>query len=298
MTAVAAQQTVLDQLRATVGQQGAVIQAQARELAAQRQQIAMIARLAGITDEIAKVADVNNPAQPWPDPASQAATETTEQAVTPATYDDVRSPGQTPGSTSGVPAAATDVAINPGGTLPTQPYTNLVDVTAPTVGTQPGELSPEQTRIETDVRVGDPMQPEVAFPWTISENRSNSAPPSDGEMGQGARHAALEGRFAASLRLARLRINAGLASGDDISLAASIQSDTGMTGEVIEHEIRTLDGVVKAASRVPSPEAVPRRSASTRTAPSMASAPMPLSPEGSSVDDSMLFLSASDLAGL
>lgn len=280
MSAVAAQQAVLDAIRTKQAEQD-------RRLAVQDQQITMIARLAGISPEIAKIADVNNPAQPVPDPGEQAATETTEQAVTPHTYDDVRSPGQTPGSTDGVPAASTDTPLSPGESVPTQPFNNLIDVTAPTRGTNTGEVSPSQMRIETDVRAMDPMQPEVAFPWNISPNQSNSAPPHSGEMAGGGRTAS---RFPASLRLARLRIQAGLVSGEDITVAASIEAST-MPDHVIEHEINTLAGVVKAATRAPRSDGVPRRVASNvRSAPSLASAPTMLSSDPTASDDTFLWL--------
>lgn len=279
MTAVAAQQVMLDQIRANQEQ---ILRTQA----IQRDQIHMIARLAGITPEIAKLADVANPAQPVPDPGEQAATETTEQAVTPHTHDDVRSPGQTGGSTDGVPAQSTDVAINPGASIPTQPFNHLIDVTTPTSGTNTGEVPLNETRIETDVRAMDPMQPEVAFPWTISPNQSNSAPPKDGEMA--AKSAA---RFPASMRLARLRIQAGLAAGEDITVAAAIEASS-MPDAFIEHEIRTLASVTKAAAQAPRPMAsvAPRVASNMRSAPSMATPPSSLtSPEGPR-DDAFLFI--------
>lgn len=294
MTALAAQQGVIDDLR--------------RTQAVQAQQIALIARLAGITPEIQSIrtqADINNPAQPVADPGEQGPTESTEQTVEPTTHDDVRAPGQTGGSTDHVPAAATDVAMTPGATIPTQPYGNLVDVTAPVSGTNTGEISPEQTRIETDVRTlppgpGGQMNPDVAFPWTISDNQSNSAPPADGEMA-GGKHAS---RFAASMRLARLRIQARLANGDDITLAGVIEKDATLTNDMIEREIVLLGRVAKAAARDTSgvPAGVPRRAASTgtRTAPSLSDNSPGLSTQASAsiVDDSMLFLSDGDIAGI
>ncbi len=273
MAALAAQQGVIDEQRQQLA-------AQAAQLKVQGDQIALIARLAGVTDEIealaktatVKEADINNPAQPIPDPAPQAPSETTEQAATPETNDDVRSPGQTGNSTAGVPAAATDTALTPGGTIPAEPYGNLQDVTAPSSGHLDVATTPRDVmRIETDVRVGNPMVPDVAFPWTISDNQSNSNPPSTGEMSQtGGGPAPTPSRTHACLRLARLRIQAGAASGDDLSVAARMEADANLTDELINHEIGVLEQVTASARPAPSNGRVAARSAG-RVAPSLAS---------------------------
>jgi hypothetical protein len=268
MTAVAAQQAVIDEQRKQLA-------VQASQLEVQGRQIALIARLAGITDEVdalaktatVKTADIANPAQPIPDGPEQAPSETTEQAATPETNDDVRSPGQTGGSTEGVPAAATDTALTPGGTIPAEPYGNLQDVTSPVSGVNTGEVPLEETRIESDVRVGNPANWEVAFPWTMGDNKSNSNPVTTGEMA-----GASPSRTHACLRLARLQIQAGLTPGaDDLQLAASLEADTNRTDAMINHEIGVLTGVVKAASArtAPSGARVAARSAE-RVAPSLA----------------------------
>lgn len=277
MAALQAQQTVIDDQR--------------RQLAIQAQQIALIARLAGVTTEvesIGKVADIANPAQPIPDPGEQAPSETTEQAATPETNDDVRSPGQTGNSTQGVPAASTDTALTPGGTLPAEPYGNLQDVTAPVSGTNTGEVGRDQTRIETDVRVDNPMVPDVAFPWTISDNQSNSNPPSTGEMAGGS-----PSRTHACLRLARLSVQAGIAKGDDITLAATLEADPTLTDPIINDRIAMLATVVgNAATKTASADGpVPRsvRSAA-RVAPSLASQSTATSGAREHVADGDLFL--------
>lgn len=278
MAALQAQQVIMDDQR--------------RQLAIQGQQIALIARLAGVTSEvdaIGKTADIANPAQPIPDPGEQAPSETTEQAATPETNDDVRSPGQTGNSVQGVPAATTDTALTPGGTLPAEPYGNLQDVTAPVSGTNTGEVGGEQTRIETDVRAGNPMVPDVAFPWTISDNQSNSAPPSDGEMSKTT--SASPSRTHACLRLARHRVQAGLAQGDDITLAAALEADPQLTDELINHEIGLLNQLSTSASKTPTEAAAPRavRSAA-RVAPSLASQSTATSQAREHVSDGDLFI--------
>ncbi|MDQ1041385.1 hypothetical protein QFZ75_007887 [Streptomyces sp. V3I8] len=280
MAALQAQQSVIDELRANNAILG--------------QQIALIARLAGVSTEVnaigAKTADIANPAQPIPDPGEQAPSETTEQAATPETNDDVRSPGQTGNSTQGVPAASTDTALTPGGTLPAEPYGNLQDVTAPVSGTNTGELSPEQTRIETDVRVDNPMVPDVAFPWTISDNQSNSNPPSTGEMSHTS--SGSPSRTHACLRLARLKVQAGIATGDDLTLAASLEADTGLTDQLINHEISILTGVVRTATRTVAPDAPAPRTvrSAARVAPSLASQSTATSTAREHIADGDMFL--------
>lgn len=255
---------------------------QAHQVEVLKLQLAYVARLAGVSPEMdaikkratQKLGDVNNPAQPVPDPGSQGPTESTEQAATPETYDDPRRPGQTPGSVQEVAADATDLALNPGTSIPTSPYGDMVDVTAPVAGTET-HVPNEQTRIETDVRVGDPMNPDTAFAWnpSMGPNNSNGQAPTTGEM---AYHASAEDlarvRTMASIKLARLQIQAGIADGDDLSVAAVIESDASLTNEVIQDRISTLASVQKVAAGRPRPAGlVPRSASAQRTTPSLAS---------------------------
>lgn len=233
LAALASQQQMIKQLQSTVA-------SLAHTVATQDLQLTYLARLAGVTPQftaIKKKADANNPGQPIPDPASEPATTSTEEAVSPETHDDVRNLGMTPGSTQDVAADTTDVALRPGESLPTSPFNELVDVTAPVAGTET-QLPLEQTRIETDVRVGDPDNPETAFPWTISPNQSNGGTTAKRD----------DGRMVASIRLARLQIQAGLAQGDDLALGAQIQA-SGASNEEIRSTIATLESVAKVAGR-------------------------------------------------
>jgi hypothetical protein len=280
-----------------------VVVAQSHEIEKLKLKLAYVARLAGVSDEMdaiekranqIKRADVANPGQPVPDPASQGPTESTEQAVTPETYDDPRRPGQTPGSVQDLPADATDLALNPGETLPTSPYGDMVDVTAPVAGTET-HVPNEQTRIETDVRVGDPMSMDTAFPWVTSPNQSNGQPPASGEMGQGKAASVSSEDLArvrtfASITLARLRIQAGIAQGDDLSVAGSIEQSE-LTDGAIDHEIKTLSKVQKAAAQRPRPAGlVPRSASAQRTTPSLAGGATPFAQPAVSqlVEDSFL----------
>lgn len=253
-----------------------VIADQQKIIDAHQKQLDFLARMAGVETQMAGMrvtADVNNPADPVPDPPSQGAPETTQQAMTPAAQDDPRVPGMTPGANTHVPAAATDVPMTPGASLPTSPVNQLLDVTAPISGTEGttgatefGDQAGQDgvTRLETDVRAlgigeeGDQMNPTTAFPWVISPDAGNGVPPADGEMAQGS-----GARMAASLRLAQARLAAHLATGDQFAVAAQIESDPAMTGALIAHELGILSRVAKgsAAPQGRRGDLVPRRAA-------------------------------------
>lgn len=279
-------------MQAMASQQKALLAAQQKNAALEHQvavqalQLAYVARLAGVSGELdairrqadlqRKKADIENPAQPVPNPGSEPAVESTEQAATPEAYDDPNAIGQTPGAAQGVPAAATDVPMTPGESLPTSPYNNLTDVSAPVSGTET-QIPLNQTRIETDVRVGDPMNPETAYPLNPAFGPSaqrGTTPPASGEMSQTSSQ-----RTVASIRLARLRVQAGLAQGDDLAVAATIEQDRrGMPDAAIRHEIATLSQVAKVAAKQQRPAGLVPRAASgvQRTMPSLVTQPAPI----------------------
>jgi hypothetical protein len=272
MQAMASQQ-------ATLGKLSARNTELERQLAIQGLQLAYVARLAGVTKEVEAIkrqADADNPAQPVPNPPSEQATESTEQAATPEAYDNPNQIGQTPGANQGVAAETTATPMDPGVTLPTAPYNQLLNVSAPVAGTET-QLPLNQTRIETDVRVGDPMNPETAYPLNPAFGPSaqqGTTPPRSGEMSQtGSRNRAI-----ASMRLARHRITAGLVRGDEFTVAASIEADQDLTDAMIRHEIATLSQVTKAAARAARPQGLVPRAASgvQRTMPSLVTQPAPI----------------------
>jgi hypothetical protein len=279
----------------------ALAQAQARriaELSAQNEalsaQLRFLASAAGVERELAEVgrrvmrrhADIMNPASPVPDPPEGPPSETTEQALMPEAMDDPSRPGATPGANSRVPAAQTTTAITPGVEMQTPPATNLVDVTAPIQGTNPsqdGGVPIEQRRIETDVRVDpDPLKahgPGIggqgdngsAFPWVLDARM----PDQGGQPGQGQRAASLRPqqgeaessrRTFGAIRLAKLRVQAGLAQGDELTVAERIERDASLSTAMIEHDISTLEQVGAMAR----PQAPIQRQAA-RSAPSLAS---------------------------
>jgi hypothetical protein len=294
MQAMASQQKTLDTQKRTLTAYAAHSRKLAHENNVLKLQLAYVARLAGVSkelDAIRRQADIDNPAQPVPNPASQPAAESTQEAMTPEAYDDPNAIGQTPGANQGVPAAATATPMDPGVTIPTEPYNNLQDVSAPVAGTET-HVPDEQTRIETDVRVGDPMNPETAYPLNPAfgpTQQRGTTPPRDGEMSQtGSRN-----RMVASLRLARLQIAAGIATGEDLAVAAGIESNAGLSDEAMRAQIETLAAVTKAASRQGrgqgraqgSQGLVPRAAAGSvrRTTPSLVTQPAPITSVAGSV---------------
>lgn len=281
LKALAEQQRQIDGLTRWAKTQHDATQALARGLQT-------VAALGGVEDRVVaamlKQADIQNPAQPVPEPPAQPATQSTQDAKTPEAFADVQRPGLVPGSTNDVAADATTTVYTPGQDVPVSPFRQLVDVTTPVDGTQsPRPLG--EVKTETDVRVGDPMNPNTAFPLQggFQQAQRTSSKQAVDERGE---------RMMASQRLARLQIQAGIADGDDLALGAEIERDPVRTLALIKTEIATLESVQKAAStrqRVPQ-RLVPRVAGATRSTPSMASGPsMPRTAAVGQPDDSDLF---------
>lgn len=284
-------------LMAAVASQQAVIQRQAAELAALRKAVETIAHYAGLTKKIAdviKVADERNPASPVPDPADEAPVQSSSDAVTPLASDDPRNLGIVPGANDGLAAETTTTALTPGADIDTKPFNQLLDVTAPVAGTK-DHVPDEQTRIEVDVRVGDPDNPEKAFPLIGEFDNEPSTGANDADLRAGASRT----RTLASLKLAKLRVAAGLAEGDEIEVAGQIEAEASLTDAAIQQEINILSNVQKAAVKRTAalkPGTIkPRTAGVQRTVPSLSQEPsfqrtaseVPVQAE---VEDSDLFL--------
>lgn len=277
--ALAEQQRIIEAQRATISQQAQQLDGLTRWAKVQHESTQQLARglqalavMARVPDQVAaamlnKHADVQNPAQPVPEPPAVPATQSTQDAKTPEAFADVQAPGLVPGSTNDVAADATSTVYTPGQDVPVSPFRNLVDVTAPIDGTQsPRPLG--EVRTETDVRVGDAMNPNVAFPLQGpfgNAQRTSSLQEAGDERAE---------RMVASQRLARLQIQAGLAVGeeDDLVLGTSIEKDASRTLASINQEIGTLSDVMRVTARKQQPQANQRlvpRTAGQRTRPSM-----------------------------
>lgn len=266
LEALASQQRIIEGQGQRIESLGTLARRQAEQITFLSRGLAAIAKAAGIEQHVAaamlKRADVQNPAQPVPSPPAEPSPNTTVDTKTPEAFADVMAPGLVPGSTQDVAADVSSTVYTPGQDTPASPVKYLDDVTRPVDGTQ-GPLPTNQTRTETDVRVGNPMNPQRAYP--LNGDFANAQRLSSSQQASA--------RTMASLRLARLRIASGTAnSTDDFVEATGIEHDASLSHEAIEREIVTLEGVSKAASRK-EPQQPPRglvpRVAGARSVPSM-----------------------------
>ena len=239
---------------------------QQKQIEAQGRAIERIAALAGLQDDpiirvaTRKQAVDENPAFGGPitdgtEEAPEAPAVTTQEAATPTAKDDPENIGAAP-LTDVTPAATTSVDST--GTVLDVPLDlNEQDVEAPVAGTDTlgkGEAGEQGTnRVETEVRVAEPT--------------TQKAFDDGGFLSTGSAE-----RLLASLRLARLQIQAGLATGNDLDLAQVIASNTQESDHDIQTKIATLSQVVSSR---PAPQAQPARPApqhvaAARAVPSLA----------------------------
>lgn len=215
-------------------------------------------------------ADETNPANPIPDPSSEAPFSTTEQARQPGLGRvDVTQIGAAPGAT-GVAADTTTTVDQIGGISADQGYNIDEDVTKPVSGTE-GPLPLDQVRTVPEIQFGNPLKPDAAFPlqgdWANKVSLGSQA------------------RTYASLRLARLRMESGIADpqSDDLVLGEAIQRDASITDGAIYNEIETLTKVVSVKE---TPRTATRRTQPVeRTTPSFTPGIQPLASIGDNSDD-------------
>jgi hypothetical protein len=199
---------------------------------------------------IYRLANPANPAQPIMEPPSEAPIVTEQQAMAPSARDDVTQLGATP--MTDVSADTTIALDQPYGEYANTPVgMNRVDVTAPVAGTET-QRPPSETIIPVDVRVGNPDNPQPAFPWTMGPVGSNGPGIPPGPSVGNPATASSNKRAFATLHLAKLQIQAGIANGDDLEIAASLDASPLTDGE-IQTQITTLSKVVEATKSRPSP---------------------------------------------
>jgi hypothetical protein len=261
LTALA--QLVRDQMRTRTA-----LRRQAVQLNAQQKQIDAIAKLAGVESVLVpikreasrRIADIDNPGNPIEEPAPEAPSETTDEALGDISTDTPGGGGEsveTPGTVdeSDVTPTATDDVTSPGAAAQV-PEGGLDmsddDVTRPVAGAnEPIPVSDRRT--EGDVT-------------SIDEVRTDTANPiEDSSFTQTVGSA--QQRVFASMRLARLQIEAGVVQGDDLSIGQVIAGSS-RTDASINEEIATLERV-KTARRA-QPGAQPRQG--QRAVPSIATA--------------------------
>ena len=261
-----------------VAEQQQVIKRQAAEIASLKKAVRRIENVAGLRVK----ADAANPAQPVPQPGGSAgiAGGSLEEMRNPKARGTVDEIGSTPGTTD-VGAYTTDSVDNIGGSSESG-YDINQDVTTPVAGTE--TMRPlDEVRTRPVIEFGDPLKPDFAFPL-------------EGDFAQRATINS-EARIYASLRLARLRIEAGTneESADEIAEGESINKDETKSDDDIKNEIETLSKVLRAQGRKTARSArnlVPKSSGG-RQAPSVAKAAgisTVASAAQSSNDDPFLFI--------
>lgn len=248
-------------------------------LEANKKAISTIAALAGVDvsriyaqaerriASLQRRADAENPAQPLPEPSAEAPSESSDEALGNLNDADVTSVGTV---TEDDGLSGTTVDVTAVGEVMADETAATADVTAPTSG---AAMEDQDATLQGDVTARG-LDAENAFPI------------------EPAFAAAAQNRVFASLRLARLRLQAGIAQGDDLALSEQI-AKSAMTDESIRHEIGTLSAVTRTASASPR-QSVPMTREVRRAVPSLgatASSGTPAAIGGSNpaIEDSFLF---------
>jgi hypothetical protein len=297
LEALAGQQRMISGLQQRIAGLDNTVEQQRSVIAAQHGQILTLARgvqalaehlgpetVGKVASAMTRTADVQNPAQPVPEPPAEPSPHGTQETKTPQAFADVSAPGLVPGSTQDVAADVTSTVYTPGQDIPAPPVKQLVDVTRPVDGTQgPQPLGDVKTL--TDVRVGDPMNPQTGFP--LRGDFANAQRTSSLQGGENTGNTVV----VAAIRLAKLRLEAGTATHpEELAEAAHIERTASLAA--IEAEITTLNGVKTAALRKTTnrnPSLVPRMAGGQRSIPSLQStaATTTIAGSGSSVDSAM-----------
>lgn len=243
----------------TMRPSAAIIASQEQKIARLAAENAVLRRRAGLI----RTADEENPGQPVPEPAAQAPAQSTGDARAADATTDVTTPGSAITDVS--PMATTDVTT-PGAAATNVAPAATQDVTAPVAG------GAEMPSYEQSVTL---VQPDASGANNGTDRTNAFA--EDNSWVQSAE--AVRARTFACLRLAKLRIQAGLESDDDLVIAQRIEASK-PSDDAIRTEIRTLTAVVQKQAA-----AAPRRREAARTAPSLASIGSPIVSTASKFDE-------------
>lgn len=221
-----------------------------------------------------RLADAENPAQPVPEQGDEAASASTDETRAA----DATAEVTTPGGVMPAPAAdATADVTTPGGVIPAAPAPST-NVEAPVAGGTDIPLA--DIRTEVDVNAEAETLADPAF--------------DDGTWVTGSRQAfanQVRQRIWASLRLAKMRRQAGIAGGDELEMAMQIEASD-LRNSDIRTEIDTLTRVAAAQPRR-QPQQQRTAASTSRTAPSLAggrpSVQMPQVPSMSPSADEFAF---------
>jgi len=246
-------------------------------------QMALVANASGLMEPLATIgaagqarvatlyhkANPANPAQPVPEPASEPPVATSQDAVQAEGRDDVTQLGATP--VADVQADAVTSVDLPYGELANQPVgMNRTDVTAPVQGTETA-TPPDMTVIPVDARIGNPDNPQPAFPFTIGPVGAPSRPYSGPSVGNPPSTAArndqrpqgepgvavhpqaqAQAHYIASVNLARLRAQVGISNEEPFQLGTKIAA--AMSDAQINAEAQGLQAVASRAQAQPPPQ--------------------------------------------
>lgn len=226
--------------------------------------------------QLTKRADEENPAQPVPEPATTSPAESHEETVAEpeAQNVDVETPGgviadpiKAPGDVETIGGEAQDEILA---------GTNQTDnVEAPVAGTT--EVDPAAViDVQPDHRGETLGEPAFTGDWinpgadTVPDIGGNAAGGGSVESSRafkaalGRRNAETRDRIWASIRLARLRLQAGIEKGDELELARRIEASS----DSMEAIVREASTIQTLAQRQPQQRTAPR---TARRAPSLAS---------------------------
>jgi 8-oxo-dGTP pyrophosphatase MutT (NUDIX family) len=245
-------------------------------------QMALVANASGLMEPLATIgaagqarvaalyrqANPSNPAQPVPEPPSEPPVFTSSESAQSEGRDDVTQLGASP--VTNVEAAATTSVDLPYGELANQPVgMTRTDVTAPVQGTETA-TPPEMTVIPVDARIGDPNDPQVAFPFTVGPvgapsrpyaGPSVGSPPTTAARANGQRpepgvavhpQAQAQAHYIASVNLARLRAQVGITNEEPFQLGTKIASS--MNDAQINAEAQGLQAVASRQAAQPAPQ--------------------------------------------
>lgn len=192
--------------------------------------------------KVRRQADSRDPAQPVDEPAGGEGLGSNEDWRGADAWDNPTNIGSSPVTDVSADDTTTVDQIGGENASDLQRYRSKADqqdVTVPVQGSD--DRRPlNEVRTEVDVQTKtDPLNPNTMFPlrgpWSQRPTLSSA---------QRAEHA--QARTFASMRLARLRRDAGIESGDDLDIGQRIASDQKISDEVIVSEINTLQKVLSA----------------------------------------------------
>ena len=200
-----------------------------------------------------RLADAENPAQPVPEQGDEGASASTDETRAADTTTEVTTPGGV------MPAPAADAAADvttPGGVIPAVPAPSF-DVEAPVAGGT--DIPVPDVRTEVDINFDAETLADPAFDdgtWVTATAAQRRQAYAD----------QIRQRIWSSLRLARMRRQAGIASGDELQLAMQIEASS-----LGDSDIRTeIDTLARVAQVRPQARQQQRTASEARTAPSLA----------------------------